>query len=615
MKKNMTLIIGILITLVLSISISYAFFYYEAEGEEITLTSGNITIKFEEETNYINIDSVYPKNDNIGKISSNYYDFSVIGSKGYEEILYQIQLDLESGNTLDDKYVKVYLTDQSDNLLVSPRLISDLDVGSNGKPVIYSNYIHKLDQVDNYRLRVWIDKSYTENVVNTFNFKVNIYAINEKVETLSNKLSTNLESVLLESDGDARIVAGNSETVNNNYLWYSGKLWRITAINDDGSIKLVTDNSITTISWGENSDFEGSYIYQWLNEDFKDTLYNYDELLVNDYLWNATQSNTTYEKPLETLMIKCAVGLLNEYEYYRSNSNIGYLNMGYNWWLLTKNNNYVKYVKDTGIPYNNFVYMEFSVRPSIVLKNTVVFTEGDGTINNPYRIFGDIEKTTNSNLYYRISGEYVNFNGELYRIENIYNNQVKIVKNDFYTENNNVVFKYVTDSIYYAQDNSSSNSSEHWDTFLNNIWYSQMPIKYKEMIVSGKWYYGIAGSGESYKETICHESDLNNTTKTCKKNDSVVEAYIGLGRYGEMFSSQPLDKSKAQKFALITRTSKSRAHMFVDVGNETYDSYGDEGGTGGNRWMGTVRPSMYLNESVYIKSGSGTINDPFEIAM
>ena len=146
MKKNKRTIIlslWIILTLILTISISYAFFYYVEEGDEITLTSGSISIDFAEGTNYISLANSYPKSDMMGKIDPNYYDFTVTGSRGEkDDIYYEIQIVEEEGNTLDDKYVKVYLTDQKNNSslnkeIMKPILLSEcLSSDYNGKSTI-----------------------------------------------------------------------------------------------------------------------------------------------------------------------------------------------------------------------------------------------------------------------------------------------------------------------------------------------------------------------------------------------------------------------------------------------------------------------------------------------
>lgn len=57
----------------------------------------------------------------------------------------------------------------------------------------------------------------------------------------------------------------------NNFLWYSGFLWRIMGINADGSIRLITDETVTSIPWGATGtakNYEDSYVKDWLNNYF-----------------------------------------------------------------------------------------------------------------------------------------------------------------------------------------------------------------------------------------------------------------------------------------------------------------------------------------------------------
>ena len=48
----------------------------------------------------------------------------------------------------------------------------------------------------------------------------------------------------------------------NNYIWYSGKLWRAVSIDtSDNSVKLVTKWNISAIPYSSGSStFEGSYM-------------------------------------------------------------------------------------------------------------------------------------------------------------------------------------------------------------------------------------------------------------------------------------------------------------------------------------------------------------------
>ena len=67
------------------------------------------------------------------------------------------------------------------------------------------------------------------------------------------------------SDSDQTFITGENP---NNYIWYSGKLWRTVSIDPaDNSVKLVTQWDISTIAYDDNSSvFKGSYVEMWLND-------------------------------------------------------------------------------------------------------------------------------------------------------------------------------------------------------------------------------------------------------------------------------------------------------------------------------------------------------------
>ena len=83
------------------------------------------------------------------------------------------------------------------------------------------------------------------------------------------------------------------------------------------------------------------------------------------------------------------------YEYQSSYTGTtysnGYLNNGLYWWTLTPySSSHVRYVLSYGSANStspsSFLY---GVRPSINLKSSVRIVDGDGTIDNPYRLNGD----------------------------------------------------------------------------------------------------------------------------------------------------------------------------------------------------------------------------------
>ena len=314
-------------------------------------------------------------------------------------------------------------------------------------------------------------------------------------------------------------------------------MWRITAIYPDGAMKLVTEDAITTINWGSDLEYDGSWMYQWLNEDFKDTLINPDTILENA-TWNySTDGNSTPVRPetIETQKTKQArVGLLNAYEYYNayrnSSTSANYLNIGYYWWLITPySGSNVRYVYSDGRLNNGSPSSGTGgARPSVILQSNITLS-GSGIKTDPYMIVGSDYSSGNvgDNLYDRHSGEYVNFNNEKYRIVSTENNITKLTRNDILRDENTTttpktaITKNFASTAYFGKS-TNTQSDNYWDYYLNNNesggWLNGISVTYKSMMVDGTYYLGLYSSNTNYKATICKDSNLNSvTTKNCTR--------------------------------------------------------------------------------------------------
>ena len=449
----------------------------------------------------------------------------------------------------------------------------------------------------------------------------------------------------VEEDG-ITYISGTKDCINFNYVWYSGKLWRITAINSDGTMKMITDDLITAISYNPSSDvnfydiskkddtsYTGSYIYQWLNEDFLDTLYNYQNIIVEDSTWNITNSNASSKDDIstrlhETTLINNStigkntpVGLLNSYEYYLSYKNSGstngytqgYLNIGYKWWLLNPySSSYVWYVYNYGYADYDYPSSTNGSRPSINLKSNIQLSGGSGTKDDPYTISGDKElPTINTTLLNtRTVGEYVVFDEdgdtstkEIYRIVGFEGGKTKLNKNDYIkSETTTLTKKFSANTTY-----GSGTSDEYWDYYLSNTWYNSLASK--DMLDKGTYYINTASYETSYKNSLCNTSNTTETTKSCIKTANIWNTgYVGLPRYGEMFASQQGDGSnRSRNIWLITPYSSSYVWYVSNTGIAN-DSGNPSNANG-------TRPSINLKSNIVITSGSGTKSNPFTIAL
>ena len=293
-------------------------------------------------------------------------------------------------------------------------------------------------------------------------------------------IEPNKSSFYGDIDADVIYYTGNDENCLKNYVWYSGKLWRIVAIYPNGMMKLVTENPMTSILYGSTVTFAGSWMDQWLTQEFLPTLYNNENIVVQNAEWNVKETAATTDPYLERVAndtINRTVGLLNAFEYTKSGTGSGYLHIGQNWWLMPPySSSAVRGVSNGG---NGSLYGDSpsssacGARPSIVIKSSAVFdTENyDGTRLSPFHIVGDIEEgQSGDSLTTRVSGEYVKFNNELYRIVGIENNTTKIVKTDYIQNpNSSNSDKYLG---YFGSDKFFSTKSANntfWDYYFHQL--------------------------------------------------------------------------------------------------------------------------------------------------
>ena len=414
-------------------------------------------------------------------------------------------------------------------------------------------------------------------------------------------------------------LSGTKECIGFNYVWYSGKLWKITAINPDGTMKLVTDYVVSTFPFYTDSTFNGSWVYQFINEDFLDTLNNYSNIINTSASWNTTTTTNVATKLGMSSSTTAAVGLLNTYEYYKSYQNAtaatSYLANQSSWWL---SNPYIfDYFwywcslsrSNPGTVTNSLSTLNNAgVRPAIVLKANVGFVKGIGTKTDPYVIDDGKYKTSYENdlLNTRTVGEYVNFAGSTYRISEKLSNGTKLIMADYLRDSNNEPILKVLSSGNRYGDSGNSNTDTYWDYYLNNTWRNSLNSAYSNMMITTTYYDVRTDVGGSYKNYIC--SSTNNTTERvseCAKSSISWNGYVAIPRYGEMFGNGPhQDDIYNESWTISGRTSTEN---WITNDSNGYASFADT--------TNRVRPIIAISDVVKIVSGDGTETNPFEISM
>lgn len=398
-----------------------------------------------------------------------------------------------------------------------------------------------------------------------------------------------------------------------NYVWYSGKLWRVVSKNNEtGNVKMITDNSITDISYNssynsENElDFNNSFIDQWLQQEFLPTLQKYGNFLVKDTIWDASSfaQQSPPARPDSTTTYTRTVGLLNEYEYTMTYFSMdsativrdSFLDRDEYWWLMTQGTGGIKTLKTTGDTSTSSVTTIRGVRPAVVLQKNVQVVSGDGTIDQPYRFAEESVLNGYTYLSSRPIGEYVLFDDELYRISDNENGLgLKIV---------------AVDPTPKIPATKFSNGTEEYDQSLQyqalQNYYNNLDYKWQSLLSVGTWYFGTASGDTGYKAHVCSfPIDTSINLNSCSKSSfSTLDERIGLPRVGEMFTSQ-ITRGEKKRVYTMNRYDTKSVWYISEWGVQSADSIN----------VLSLRPSFYL-ASVKIASdntGDGTYEHPFTL--
>ena len=629
-RKEM-IIIGLMLLLVIAlIGVSWAVFNYSALGTKVnTITTGSITMSYEESDNTISLNGALPTTDKTGMVRLNpgeYFDFTVSSTiTGDVNINYEISAKEVGVGTIDGSNIKLYLTrltsDGTEEQVMSPRVYTEESTSNNftGRPAnemsLYTSSMSSSES-NKYRLRMYVDEGYNPQGDGgnlTFSVKINVYGRDRVAEEVSTVLLNNIPEENQYDDEVDTFITGEDP---NNYIWYSGKLWRAVSVNNDAkTTKLVTQWNISTINYNAsgNPAFEGSYMEDWLNDTsvdgFLGNLRDYENFIVTDAKWNATLDATalgSITRPNGKTTVTAPVGLLNMYEYQTSYIGTtygnGYLNNGLYWWTLTpQSTSLVRCVNNNGTS-NGYPADAYGVRPSINLKSSVRIADGDGTIDNPYRLNGDNDTNLSGTLLSsRYSGEYIRFGNDennLYRIVSHETSGLTKITSAEPLKNSGT---FITSA--FGSSNSEVNYSTNSviGTFLNGEYLTNyVGNAYSDMIEdSTTWYLGTVGRSDSYKLAKYTDTNMSSTTS------STIDAKVGLLRFGELMAGQFDRDENNISYWTLTQYNASAVRYVGSKGNASifYPTIAY-----------CVRPSINLKSNVQIINGDGTKNNPFELS-
>ena len=400
----------------------------------------------------------------------------------------------------------------------------------------------------------------------------------------------------------------------NNSLWYSGFLWRIMGINADGSIRLITDENVTSIPYHESSsNWDESYAKDWLNN------YFYSRLKGNNIIKKVTWCSETTTDKLSARTTctdnlskeKSKVGLMTLDEYNLAGGGSSYLNIGQWQWTMTPKSSSDAWE----MIINGGALGSSGLRAVINVNSDATITGGNGTLGEtwsnqtgPYILNEDksIEVTGKLNEK-ATSGEYVLFAGKKYRVvDKDSNGNTKLILDGYYEENGSIFEMKYNETDTNVFSTTTGIGKKLYGDVLN--WLTNNNDTEKGKLVSDyTWYqnnfgYGI---GEDYKISLNEESPTRS-----------IQATVGLIRVGEMLSGQ---SSSILTKGYTTTSSYNNVTTYWTMTPYTSSSLAWAVNANGDAHFHSVsktnglRAVIVVTADVTITGGNGTWSSPYEI--
>ena len=407
---------------------------------------------------------------------------------------------------------------------------------------------------------------------------VKLYLENKKIKiveknTLAKVLKENNDKNFKNING-TNYFTGDDDT---NFVLYSNILWRVIRLEDDNSITLISNNSLTSLAFGNSEKVSDSYIYRWLNTGDSEYSGILEKSLndVDNYLVKTSSCSDTIDElannPCKEFNSDNYVSLLSVVDYLNIGSKNSYLANDEFFYLNNMNSDgKVWYVNDDGLANLSSGSDIIGIRPVITLKENVEYISGKGTKEDPYTI----EKENG------LFGSYVKLDNTLWRIYKVNDKDVRIMLNDYLKVNNsNLTYKYSNISSYHDDYKYGSIAYYLNRTFLNTL-------SYKNKIKDVSWTNGYYNSTTNYN----YENALKDT----------IESKIALISIGDIY----LNPELTNYFTMTGSYKNSQSVYTIQKNKKLYTkSIASEI---------NVVPVMSIDKDLLTK-GNGTISSPYEM--
>ena len=305
---------------------------------------------------------------------------------------------------------------------------------------------------------------------------------------LDNNKIVNGEAEGLHQDDDGYFFKGN---VSNNYVWFANRMFRVIRINNDESVKVVSEDSAASFMWGEDFSYDGSNVRFWLAKvkdvDYSgyyyDTIPNPDKFIINTkYTIDKLNDNKV---SYGDVIFEDNVALLSLNDYILAGGKTSYLNTGKLFFLLGFNGDTENlYVEEDGSLVGCYNYDGYGVRPVITLTNNLYVSGGNGTKDSPYMI----AQGTDTNYV----DSYVKLGDDVWKVFNDKDGKLKMYLNGYIKSGEDDLLRHYS----YGRAKFDYFDVNNVGYYLLNDYYNNLP--YKDLIVDNVYNIGELGPEAGY---------------------------------------------------------------------------------------------------------------------
>ena len=350
--------------------------------------------------------------------------------------------------------------------------------------------------------------------------------IKEEAQTLNGYIINNdLNVVQGDSDGlhhdtDGYFFKGNVE---NNYVWFGNRMFRVLRVYNDNSVKLVSEDLVSEFMYGDDTSYRTSNLRKWLTKIknpvsgvYYDTLPNVDNFLEKtnyseDVMKDGkVESSKTYSSDYVTTLSISDYILANGKNSFLNNSKIYFL-LGFD----SEGNNL--FVDEDGSIQSCDYTEGYGIRSVITLKGNTIVSSGTGGKDDPYVI----ELGDNKN---HVDG-YVKLGNDVWKVFYDKDGILKLYLNGYIILDGNEYTGSYSKSKNSYYDLSDKNSLAYT---LNNNYLSN--LSYSGIMLDVDFYTGEISDGVGFNYYNIYDNKV-----TCKVGLLNIFDYISNNQIDDYF--------------------------------------------------------------------------------